>query len=92
MTIRNILVGRSILLSDDSLHILEALDDFFPPFSLDLHGLQVFSRGVLVGEDNVLRFPHSLDVVVDSLETFESLEKVVALPSVVKMRVGTPLD
>lgn len=92
MIMINISIRPSISLSDDSLNLLVPLKLIRLSFLLNLERFEIFPVRIWMVENDLLRCPHALDVILYSLESLESFEIVVGFPGIVDMRIGLPFD
>jgi hypothetical protein len=83
-------IGR-LALADNALDALVRVKLFFLAFAIDGNRFGVFSRETWLCQPCLIGFV-ALNIVVDSLEAFKALQKLVGFISVVEMREVLPLD
>lgn len=88
----DISIGRSIPLRHDTFDLLVTLELLCQALLVNLDRLKVLATGRRVVDDFLPQRPGSLDVIIDSFETFETFQVVVCLPRVVDVRVILPFD
>lgn len=92
MLVIDISIRGSSALRDDSFDLLVALELLGLSFLVDLERLDVLSTSRRIAATPSLFGERTLDVILDSLESFERAKAVKHLPRVVDVTIALPFD